>query len=616
MGTRTAEAFIEKLLHSLIDDFVNLTQPNHVLRNKTYISRRLSCEGTGFATKILPQLAKAVEYGLESGSFICPANFSKPNNTALPHFMKDLLLRVFNKSGNLLTTPCVESIYALRTIGYIVYKTVFPFTEKQLDLAEKKFIATDDAIPNLGRVLDTADVLVLEGLDVARGLITRLFEGFDPHDISPSFGPGITAGGDEPHEKPYFRTKYEGIHNEYPYYRFFHVSPISIAAHPFDYWKRNRKVIGTNKVLFVPKDSRGPRTIACEPVEYMWIQQGLRKKLYEHVECHPLTKGQISFTDQTINQRGALSASMGDGMATLDMKDASDSVGAELVDYLFSDLPKLKRCLAALRTPESLLPSGEVKVLKKYAAMGSALCFPVEAIVFWALARASIYLYNRFVAPIRSVIKPKVSVYGDDILIHADAVPMFVDLASKVGLHTNLTKSFFRGQFRESCGHDYYAGINITTIKVRNIDLSDQGNSIASLVETANFLRGSFLHNAANTLEEYIPVDIPNGNPDSPYLCYSSQRFPRKDTGITILSSLGTFIVGARGRARTRWNNKLQYQEKRVPFLKGVKYSFYQLCDRYEYLRKMTIGWGEEFESHLYAKRQVSLNYKYVQVER
>lgn len=600
MGSRTAETFFETLLHSLIDDFNNINSRDSD-RDKTYITKRVKHEGIKFITVTLPKISKALETALETGSFIAPTSFGRSNNTALPHLFKGLLQLIFTKSGFLRPDADVEAIYAIRQICSIGYKTNFAFSDEQLASAEIKFKTVDESLPELGDIL-TVPSLSQRVLYRAQKLVSIVFEHFDISDITPGFGPGISAGGEKPHQKPLLSVHYEAIHNEYPYYRFFTPNTDLLRYTP-DYWSRERRKVGRNKVLFVPKDSRGPRTIACEPVEYMWIQQGIRKKLYDHLEAHPLTRASIKFTDQTFNQRAAYAASSHKRhLATVDLQDASDSVSEQLVDFLTQNCAKVNRALLATRTPHSLLPSGEVVVLKKFAAMGSALCFPIEALVFWSLSAALIHeTGTNSVSKLKDL--DELLVYGDDIVINSQYLNDLTSIFKDLGLKINTGKSFFKGAFRESCGKDYYNGIDITTVKVRNIDInSDQG--ICSLVETANLLRNAFLHRAAQTVENYIPISLPNGLPDSPYLCYSSPRH------VKYVEEIHSHIKNK------RWNNHLQFYERRVPYVKGSKYHFYKESDHHEYLRKITVGWGEEFESHAYAIRGAHIGWKYVQLGR
>jgi hypothetical protein len=157
-------------------------------------------------------------------------------------------------------------------------------------------------------------------------------------------------------------------------------------------WYRGleRLPAGTAKVVLVPKDSRGPRLISAEPLEYQWIQQGVGRSIVAHLEAHHLTKGRVNFTHQEVNRRLAQESSATLELATLDLKDASDRVSLELVRRVFKNTPELVRALEAIRTDATLLPDGRVQSLKKFAPMGSAVCFPVEAFVFWAILTASI----------------------------------------------------------------------------------------------------------------------------------------------------------------------------------------------------------------------------------
>lgn len=577
-------------VHALIDDVSISNGRKNTSFDKLTILARTVREGIGFLTKTLPKLGSSLDTALKTGLFVCPTNFRRYKQSALPSFLKGLLLRIFEKNGRLLEEPDVAAICEVRQICYSLYKLVVPFTDDQLRTASAKFIEVDNQLPDsLQSVSKDTETVLRLGAEFLRDL----FRGFDPYDIVPSHGPGIVASGEKPHEKRIFSTKYRNIHNEYPYYRFFYVNSSHLRACSHFYWLRNVEDAGINKVLFVPKDSRGPRTIACEPLEYQFIQQGLRKKIYAHVERHPLTSGKVSFSDQSINQTLSWIGSNYDPtIVTLDLKDASDSVSVALVDRLFCLTPLLKPLLA-LRTDRSLLPTGETVNLKKYAAMGSALCFPVEALVFYALLVGVQALYER--------LAPFGSVYGDDIILHSDLVPTYVEILSEVGLKVNTAKSCTTGLFRESCGAEWWNGHDVTYQKCRTIDVVDPAN-LASVVETSNLLFDRGYYKAAKCLEDLarsaVP-DLPFGLEDSGYLCLWSSRWSSFPSG------------------KTRWNNELQQNERRVPYLQGTTYQVDnhddEILEEYaEYYRKLTQGWSDRFRAGSYAERRVKLKRKYV----
>lgn len=587
MVTRIAgEQHFVAILHALLDDISLANGIENTVMDKRTIIDRFNKEGVSFLTKTLPLIADSLDTALQTGTFICPTNFGRYKNTALPKFLRGLLCKIFAFNGQLRKDADIPAITEVRQLSKIFYKTKIDFTPEQLVVAEQKFKACDARLAEYDITADKISEKTTSCLRLAREFIRDLFTGFDPYDITPCHGPGIVASGEKPHEKRIFSTKYKGIHNVYPYYRWFYINFDHLLCSCIHYRNRRTEEVGINKVLFVPKDSRGPRTIACEPLEYQFMQQGLRKAIYSWVEQHLLTKGRISFTDQTINQKMARFASTFPDVVTLDLKDASDSVSNQLVQYLFQDTP-LDKPLQALRTPFSRLPNGEVVPLNKYAAMGSALCFPVEAIVFYALLHGvNSFLENE---------KPLSYVYGDDIICRKSAYKDVVHVFEQVGLQINLKKSCTEGFFRESCGHDYYRGILINWAKIRTVDTSTP-DGIASTIEASNEFFERCYYKVAKYLEGMVPLSIPLGPCDAEYLCYTNGRFDLPPT------------------KGGRWNVEFQYREKRYPVITGISYSVSadKKIEEYgEYFRKMTQGWSPFFTSGSYARRKVKISYKY-----
>jgi hypothetical protein len=201
----------------------------------------------------------------------------------------------------------------------------------------------------------------------------------------------------------------------------------------------------------------------------MFIQQGLNRVLTEHFEAHPLTHGLVNFTDQTINQKLAFRGSITRELATLDLKDASDLISMDLVRMLFPR--NWVDAFEACRSEETKLPDGSKVKLLKHAPMGSACCFPVMAISIWALLTA----YTNYDALDkgqhlrRRKLPVKVYVYGDDIIIPTQFAESAMGLLESVGLAVNRNKSFVAGHFRESCGKEYYRGVDITPARLRQL---------------------------------------------------------------------------------------------------------------------------------------------------
>lgn len=583
-------------LHALLDDIsIENGVKVNTTRDKATLKRRALHEGLSFFTVTLPRLGSALDSALKTGKFICPSNFRHYKQTALPCFTRGLLSSIFTSEGSIREDADLASISELRQLYYSFYKLEVPFSTTQLAEAEEKFKLNDSAISGVLHAIDEFSLPTRQVLRLAREFIADLFADFDYKDIVPAHGPGIVASGEKPHEKRIFSTKYRRIHEVYPYYSYFYINPNHLLHTKAGYTSRNVEDSGINKVIFVPKDSRGPRTIAAEPLEYQFLQQGLRKSLYRHIENHPLTRGRINFTDQTVNQALARRGSEGENIITIDLKDASDRVSADLVSYLFRDTSLLK-ALLALRTSRSELPSGQIVELNKYAAMGSALCFPVEALVFYSLIVGIQSLFES--------IEPFGYVYGDDIIVKKELYHSIVDIFSQIGLVVNDNKSSYTGFFRESCGAEYYLGHDVTYLKVRTMENSSP-DGIAALFALSNNLFERCYYRAAKYIEGLLRKakglhSVPFGYKDSSYLNLYNVRSSPPPV-----------------KSRVRWNEKFQYEERKVPVVSGKNYSVSangSLEEHAEYYRKVTQGWSPHFRPGCYVKRGCKIKQKYIQI--
>lgn len=193
--------------------------------------------------------------------------------------------------------------------------------------------------------------------------------------------------------------------------------------------------------------------------------------------------------------------SMGPYWVTLDLKDASDRVSICLVKALFGRTALLQYLMAS-RSSATKLPTGDVITMKKFAPMGSALCFPVEALVFWALSVASLHLHTGLkLARALTCVK----VYGDDIITTAESCADVISTLERYHLMVNRSKCCIAGSFRESCGMDAYRGVDVTPIKIRSVYTSKPDcNTVVSWVELSNqfYLKGYYT--VSETLEKLI----------------------------------------------------------------------------------------------------------------
>ena len=438
-------------------------------RDLVSIRGRVACEGLSFLTKALPQLGKALDKCLSKHEpLTLPTTFSKVKGGTAPKLFRYLFSMVITPEG--FPSPQLDTEYLtqIRQLMYFLYKLEIPSTESQKQKCLEDFVQVDAGLAKPSDIDQS-------WLDDAAEFLRDVFANFDTRDIVPSHGPGAVATGERNHEKHVFKRIYKSVERVYPFTEYYEYSLGAVA----DRWRQYDKLLelesGTAKVVLVPKDSRGPRIISCEPLELQWIQQGLGRAIVRHLERHHLTRGHVNFTDQTVNRRLALSGSKTGKWVTLDMKEASDRVSLWLVEELFRHVPQLLEALLATRSTHTKLPSGQIVCMKKFAPMGSNLCFPVESVVFYALAVSAIKRANRLVEPRGSArtlarrARESVYVYGDDIIVRSKDYHSLLQLFPTTGLMFNDGKCCTAGFFRESCGCDAYKGVDITPLRIKKL---------------------------------------------------------------------------------------------------------------------------------------------------
>jgi hypothetical protein len=199
--------------------------------------------------------------------------------------------------------------------------------------------------------------------------------------------------------------------------------------------------IHDGKLDFVPKNAKTYRAVVAEPVLNGLIQLALG----DHMTRRLAAFG-VDLRDQTRNQRLALMGSVSNDLATLDLSSASDTISKELVFHL---LPLEWASLLARARTGHILYKGKRLTLEKFSSMGNGFTFPLESLIFWALTRAVCSADD------------EVSVYGDDIICPSARYHEVVELLKFSGFTVNEKKSFHNGPFRESCGCDYFRGIDI-----------------------------------------------------------------------------------------------------------------------------------------------------------
>lgn len=227
-------------------------------------------------------------------------------------------------------------------------------------------------------------------------------------------------------------------------------------------------VLKGNTVTTVPKNAKTDRTIAVEPHVNAAFQRGIGVVLRSF-----LLKLGVDLTDQTRNQKLARKGSVDGFLATVDLKGASDTIARELVREILP--PDWFSLLDSARS-KFYESEGQFEFYQKFSSMGNGFTFELESMIFYACALSACEYLN--------VSTTEVSVYGDDIIIPAAAVPLFMELIYAYGFTSNQKKTFTSGFFRESCGADFFYGINVRPFFIRSVP-----RDIESVYELGNAIR-------------------------------------------------------------------------------------------------------------------------------
>jgi hypothetical protein len=327
---------------------------------------------------------------------------------------------------------------------------------------EKQCFATNERLKLLDFPLGKLEFAALDILGKCKNLLARIW-GRVPNSLSGRFGPGTvfelkgsrhSTLGDKLHVTPHVTTA------AYP-----------VFSHTWDgnAFDRRRSLMGLpyvslvpgNRFTTVPKDGKTDRGICIEPLGNLYCQLGVGSHLKERlagvgifvhreVSVDPISalKTRRRPNGQKLHQKLARDGSISGEWATIDLSSASDTVCRELVKRACPD--DWHDLLSSLRSPKTLV-NGTWHLLSKFSSMGNGYTFELETSIFLGLISSACGL------------RPgtDIFVYGDDIIIPAKYYQIALSVLRFFGFTPNPKKSFGEGRFRESCGGDYFCGVDV-----------------------------------------------------------------------------------------------------------------------------------------------------------
>lgn len=279
---------------------------------------------------------------------------------------------------------------------------------------------------------------------------------FTPESVHPSHGPGATS---DCTRSAGLLPKYQHLGTDgmlsYVYRKFVGCEVDSLFPFPALLLDR------TSRAVSVPKSIKTRRWISLSPTTLQYLEQGVARATVDFIHSHSELSRHIDLRRQFLNAQLAIRSSGDSAYGTVDLSSASDTVSFTLVKAVFRGTSLLP-LLWALRSHRVILPSGKELVIEKFAPMGSALCFPIQTLIFSCAVEVAVRRRRYTDEDLSSY-----RVYGDDIIVQQ---PLFADvlcILKSLGFVINEAKSYaapFR--FRESCGGEGYDGSEVTPMKI------------------------------------------------------------------------------------------------------------------------------------------------------
>lgn len=484
-----------------------------------YIVGRVKEEGLSFLTISLPAYAKDLEKGLEQGKVDSSFFEGFSHKGVIPRFLGGMLSLIFDPSdGSLLDEPSTDAIRAIRQITLMFAKINLECTEERIKAAFAAFVKCEQDVRSTDRAIENGSLSYKEDFirvstllfgDVFTQLDHMVYAGRygDPKGhlrLLPKHGSGSTAEkllGNKKYSQLEWTSRLEEI---FPF-----GENVSSSWSSFLEVSNQLNILEPGaerpvRVIAVPKTQKTPRMIAIEPTCMQYMQQALLEAITDCVDRDDILTHFISTRSQEPNQRLAQAGSLDGELATLDLSEASDRVSYQQVRWLLSNHPNLMAGVDACRSRKADVLGHGVIRLAKFASMGSALCFPFEAMVFLTCVFMGIEdglnrpLERRDLISFRG----KVRVYGDDIIVPTRCVSSVIANLHLYGAKVNQRKSFWNGKFRESCGKEYYDGVDVSITRVRTFLPSSRKNA-EEIISTVS-LRNQLFDRGYDTTVQYL----------------------------------------------------------------------------------------------------------------
>jgi hypothetical protein len=266
-------------------------------------------------------------------------------------------------------------------------------------------------------------------------------------------------------------------------------------------------IVRGNRFTTVPKDCTKFRGIAIEPSVNLFYQLAFGQAMKDRLK----SQGLNLVTAPELHKLVACESSISGKYATIDLSQASDNLASSLVQLLLP--PMWYEPLNDLRSPYTEIVHAGVKkdiLLEKFSSMGNGYTFELETVIFMAICRA-VYVIRGH----KPWMSKNVFVFGDDIIVKTELAEDVLAALRYFGFSPNGKKTFLNGPFRESCGGDYFGGVDVRPYFLKELPSEPQQYiAMANGIRAMGFIdhlpgyRWPSIRRAWFIALDYVPSDI------------------------------------------------------------------------------------------------------------
>lgn len=357
----------------------------------------------------------------------------------------------------------------------------------------------------LGTPMDWQDLLASSGLLVGAGASVS------------------SHGRNSSYEK--FFTNEMTTTNPFLYCEYLHYISKDASFHLAERHRRYKcgrafKLVVGSTLSTVPKTDQIDRVICTEPSLNMLFQRSLAVYF-----DHQLRKyyGYDAALQPDRNRHLARIGSIYNTIGTIDLSSASDTISRDLLREILPDW--LNIAIDDCRSNVTIIDGTKLN-LNMFATMGNGFTFSVQTYVFSLLMRALCRIHS---IPFVRFDKIKtMGVFGDDIIVPSHLFDRMIAGLEILGFIPNKSKSFNHGYFRESCGSDWYDGVNVRAVYIKSLaSLNDRFSAFNRLAKFCSLHEIGCYHILSGLLPTHnvlfsIPTDESDDagikTPVSPYL--------------------------------------------------------------------------------------------------